>query len=213
MKIRKSLIVELGVNLLLPWLAYRYSLPHWGETGALYASAIPPIIWSLVEFARFRRVDALSVLVLLGIALSCIAMALGGSARLLLLRESMISGAVGVVFLVSLALPRPLTFYLARATMARESESASARFEAAWHGQPSLRRSIWLMTLVWGAGLTIEALVRSWLAWHWPPERYLAVTPFISYGIYGGLMGWTLWFRRRLRARDSSTESAHGTVP
>jgi hypothetical protein len=212
MKIRKSLIIELGVNLLLPWLAYRYTLPHWGETGALYASAIPPILWSLVEFARFRRVDALSVLVLLGIALSCIAMAMGGSPRLLLLRESLISGAVGVVFLVSLAVPRPLTFYLARAAMARESQSASARFEAAWHAQPSLRRSIWLMTLVWGAGLTVEALVRSWLAWHWPPERYLAVTPFLSYGIYGGLMAWTLWFRRRLRNRDSATERAPGTA-
>jgi hypothetical protein len=212
MKIRKSLIIELGVNLLLPWLAYHYSLPYWGETGALYASAIPPIIWSLVEFARFRRVDALSVLVLLGIALSCIAMAMGGSARLLLLRESLISGAIGVVFLVSLALPRPLTFYLARASMARESQSASARFETAWHGQPSLRRSIWLMTLVWGAGLTVEALVRSWLAWHWPPERYLAVTPFISYGIYGGMMAWTFWFRRRLRNRDSTIEREPGTV-
>jgi hypothetical protein len=212
MKIRKNLIIELGVNLVLPWLAYHYSRPYWGESGALYASAIPPIVWSLGEFARFRRVDALSVLVLLGIALSCIAMAMGGSPRLLLLRESMISGAVGVVFLASLALPRPLTFYLARATMARESESASDRFVAAWNGQPSLRRSIWLMTLVWGAGLTAEALVRGWLAWHWPPERYLAVTPFISYGIYGGLMGWTIWSRRRLRARDSSTERGAETV-
>ena len=63
MKIRAGLVVELGVNLVLPWLAYRLALPHWGELGALYASAVPPVVWSLVEFARSRRVDALSVLV------------------------------------------------------------------------------------------------------------------------------------------------------
>jgi hypothetical protein len=199
LKIRKSLLLDLGVNLLLPWLAYRYALPHWGETRALYASAVPPIVWSVVEFARFRRVDALSVMVLLGIALSCAAMALGGSARLLLLRESLISGAIGVAFLASLVLRRPLTYYLARASTARESAQESARFENAWRERPQLRRSIWLMTLAWGAGLTAEATVRSWLAWHWTPERYLIVTPFISYGIYGALMLWTLWYRRRLK--------------
>jgi hypothetical protein len=215
MKIRKSLIVELGVNLLLPWLAYRLALPHWGPTGALYASAIPPIVWSLVEFARFRRVDALSALVLLGIAMSCIAMAMGGSPRLLLVRESLISGAIGVAFLASLVLPRPLTFYLARASTAREANGALERFEAAWRDQPRLRRSIWLMTLVWGTGLTLEALIRSWLAWHWTPERYLVVSPFIGYGIYGGLMLWTLWFRRRLRGRGraATAQGGAGTVP
>ena len=120
MKIRAGAVVELVVNLLLPWLAYRLALPHWGELGALYASAVPPVVWSLVEFARTRRVDALSILVLLGIVLSIVLMALGGSPRLLLMRESMASGAIGVVFLVSLVLRRPLTFYLARATVARE---------------------------------------------------------------------------------------------
>ncbi|MDB5835021.1 MAG: hypothetical protein JWR14_4851, partial [Caballeronia sp.] len=64
MKIRAGLVVELAANLVLPWLAYRLALPHWGELGALYASAVPPVVWSLVEFARTRRVDALSILVL-----------------------------------------------------------------------------------------------------------------------------------------------------
>ncbi len=102
MKIRAGLVAELGVNLLRPWLAYRLALPHWGELGALYASAVPPIVWSLAEFAR--------TLVLLGIAMSIVLMALGGSPRLLLMCKSMASGAIGVVFLLSLAMRRPLPF-------------------------------------------------------------------------------------------------------
>ena len=201
MKLRPGMIVELAVNLLLPWLAYRLALPHWGELGALYASAVPPIVWSLFEFARARRVDALSVLILLGIVLSIVMMALGGSPKLLLLRESLVSGAIGVAFLLSLAMKRPLTFYLARATVARESEGGAERFEALWNERPGLRKSIRLMTLVWGVGLTGENVLRSWLAWHWPVERYLVVSPFISYAIFGGLTVWTLIYRTRLKNR------------
>ncbi|MFT4432387.1 VC0807 family protein [Caballeronia sp. 15715] len=204
MKIRAGAVVELVVNLLLPWLAYRLALPHWGELGALYASAVPPVVWSLVEFARTRRVDALSILVLLGIVLSIVLMALGGSPRLLLMRESMASGAIGVVFLVSLVLRRPLTFYLARATVARKEEGGAERFEALWKERPALRRSVRLMTAVWGLGLAGENALRAWLAWHWPVERFLVVSPFIGYAIYGALTAWTLIYRRKLQRRGTA---------
>ncbi len=209
-KITPSMILELVVNFLLPWLAYKLALPRYGELGALYASAVPPIAWSFIEFARHRKIDALSVLVVVGIALSIALMAMGGSPKLLLLRESMASGAIGVAFLLSLALKKPLTFYLARATTAREDEGGAARFEALWDEKPALRRSVRLMTLVWGLGLTGENALRGWLAWHWPVERFLVVSPFIAYGIYGALTVYTLIYRKRLKARaiKESTFSA-----
>jgi hypothetical protein len=201
MKLRPGLVVEMAVNFLLPWLAYRFTLPHLGETGALIASAVPPIVWSLIELARFRRIDALSVMVVAGIVLSVAAMALGGSPRVLLLRESLVSGAVGVVFLLSLPMRRPLIFYLARATVAREMEGGAAHFEALWRERPALATSMRLMTLVWGIGLTAETALRSWMALTWPIERFLVVSPFIGYGIYGGLALWTLWYRKTLSNR------------
>jgi hypothetical protein len=203
MKVSKSLLVELGVNFLLPWLAYRMVLPHWGMLVALYASAAPPILWSIVEFVRTRRVDALSAFVILGIALSIGMMALGGSPRLLLVRESLISGAIGAAFVVSLVFPRPLIFYLARATVARKSEEGATRFEAAWSERPTLRRSIRLMTFVWGVGLVVENLLRCWMAWRWPIERYLLISPIVGYGIYGGLTIWTVFYRKRLMVRST----------
>jgi hypothetical protein len=48
MKLRASFLFELAVNLVLPWLAYRLAVPHWGETGGLIASAVPPLVWSAV---------------------------------------------------------------------------------------------------------------------------------------------------------------------
>ncbi|HEX3637133.1 MAG TPA: VC0807 family protein [Paraburkholderia sp.] len=201
MKLRPGFVLELAVNFLLPWLAYRLALPHLGETGALMASAVPPIVWSLIELLRFRRVDALSVMVVAGIVLSVAAMALGGSPRMLLLRESLVSGAVGVVFLLSLPMRRPLIFYLARATVAREMEGGAERFEALWRERPALVGAMRLMTLVWGVGLTGETALRAWMALTWPIERFLVVSPFIGYGIYGALTLWTLWYRKTMRSR------------
>ncbi|HEX7932320.1 MAG TPA: VC0807 family protein [Paraburkholderia sp.] len=201
MKLRPGFVAELAVNFLLPWLAYRLTLPHLGETGALIASAGPPIAWSLIELARFKRVDALSVMVVAGIVLSVGAMALGGSPRMLLLRESLVSGAIGVAFLLSLPMRRPLIFYLARATVAREMEGGAERFETLWRERPSLVNSMRLMTLVWGVGLTGETALRAWMALTWPIERFLAVSPFIGYGIYGALTLWTLWYRKTMRNR------------
>ncbi len=201
MKLRPGFVLELAVNFLLPWLAYRFALPHMGETGALIASAVPPIVWSLIELVRFRRVDALSVMVVAGIVLSVAAMALGGSPRMLLLRESLVSGAVGVVFLLSLPMRRPLIFYLARATVAREMEGGAARFETLWRERPALVSAMRLMTLVWGVGLTGETALRAWMALTWPIERFLVVSPFIGYGIYGALTLWTLWYRKTMRSR------------
>jgi hypothetical protein len=212
MKIRAGVVLELVVNLLLPWLVYRVALPHFDRGGALYASAVPPLVWSVAEFAKSRRVDALSILVLLGISLSIAVMALGGSPRILLVRESLVSGSIGIAFLLSLLRGRPLIFYLARATVAREQGGGAGRFEALWREQPRLRASVRLMTLVWGMGLTTETLLRFWLAWQWPVERCLVVLPLIGYSIYAGLMLWTVWFRGRLRSREGRMAVDETTV-
>ncbi|MDR9019102.1 hypothetical protein FEP53_00444 [Burkholderia multivorans] len=202
-KPRAGLILEFVVNLLLPWVAYRVAHPYFGETGALYASAVPPVVWSIVEFVRSRRVDAVSLVVLFGIALSIVGMTLGGSARTLLMRESLASGAIGVVFLLSLFRERPLIFYLARATVAREMAGGAARFEAVWAEQSGLRQMLRLMTFVWGVGMTLEMLLRCWMVATWPVERVLVVSPIIGYSVFGGLLAWTFWYRRRMRARNS----------
>lgn len=202
MKIKIGTIVELVVNLFLPWLVYRLTLPALGSLGALYASAAPPLLWSLAEFAKVRRVDALSVIVLLGIGLSVVAMAIGGSARVLLVRESLVSGLIGVAFLVSLLRERPIVYYLACATIARQEADGVSRFNRVWNERPLLRANLRMMTAVWGTALTAEMLLRCWLAWHWPVERSLVVLPIVSYTIYGVLMLWTWRMQKRMRARE-----------
>jgi hypothetical protein len=158
-----------------------------GETPALIASAVPPLLWSMVELARTRRVDAISLAVVASILLTIIATAMGGSPKLIQIRDAMVTGAFGVMFLASLALPRPLIFFLARAAMARNTEAGLEAYEAIWHrpGVPAVFR--WL-TVLWGVGLVAQTGALCWLAWIWPIPRYLLVAPVISAAIFAGLM-------------------------
>ncbi|HKT93338.1 MAG TPA: VC0807 family protein [Paraburkholderia sp.] len=199
MKLRPAFVAELAVNLLLPWVAYRLAEPHWGEVGGLIASAAPPLAWSIVELVRFRRVDALSAVILLGIVLSLLAVAFGGSPRVLLMRESLASGAIGAAFLISLLAKRPLVFYLTRATVARETREGVARLEQLWNENASFVAAMRLLTFIWGFGLCLDSALRTYLAATWPIERFLVVSPIIGYGVFGGLMAWTFWYRTRMR--------------
>lgn len=114
--IRKNgghVFVEALVNFILPFVIYNYTEAPLGEVRALLASSAPPILWSLVEFARHRRLDALSVLVVSGIALSLLAMLGGGGARFLQLREKLVTGVIGLTFLGSALIGKPLIYELA----------------------------------------------------------------------------------------------------
>lgn len=209
MKLRPAFVAELAVNLLLPWVAYRLAQPHWGEIGGLIASAIPPLAWSIVELVRFRRIDALSAVILLGIVLSLLAMAFGGGTRALLMRESLASGMIGVVFLGSLLAKRPIVFYLTRATVARETREGVARLELLWSENRGFVTAMRLLTLVWGTGLAADAVLRTYLAATWPIERFLVVSPMLGYGVFGVLMAWTFWYRTRMRR---SIDGTHGLL-
>jgi hypothetical protein len=203
MKARLRYVSALIVNLALPWLAYRLAFPHYGQLGALVASALPLIAWMIWDLVRHRHFDALSAIVLVGIVLSLIVMAAGGGSRMRALEDPMISGMIGLSFLVSLALPRPLVFYLGRSTRAREDHRSVESYEKHWRERPVLAAYIRLMTLVWGLGMTGENILRSLIIWQWPNDpRSALASEVLRYGVYAGLTVWTFWCRRRLK-RDA----------
>jgi hypothetical protein len=190
----------LVVNLVLPWLAYHFAFPHWGYVGALLASALPLLAWVTWDLVRLRHFDALSAVVLAGIALSLVAMVFVDWPAMHAAGDPMVSGMIGVAFLVSLLLPRPILYYLARSTFARESANGAIRFERRWRERPELAGMIRHMTIVWGVGLIVENVMRSWVALTWAdPQHATIASELIRYVVFGGLMLWTVWYRRSYR--------------
>ena len=198
---------EAMVDFILPFAIYTYAEAPLGEVRALLVSSVPPILWSMVEFARHRRLDALSVLVVSGIALSLLAMLGGGGAKFLQLREKLVTGVIGLVFLGSALIGKPLVYELARASMRRKSEGEAQRFEAL-QVNAGFRRTMTVMTLVWGMGLLADVAISVALVFTLSIREYLIVNPIISYATMGGLTLWTVLYGQRAKRRGEARRAA-----
>ena len=185
------------VNLGAPFLVYQLVSGHMSEKAALMLSSVPPILWSIGQLIWSRKLDALSLLVITGIALSLVATLLGGSPRLLLVRESLITGIFGLIFLGSLLFSRPLMFHLVKTTVTKQGMTQEA-FASRW-SIPDFRFTFYLMTIVWGVGLLVEATLKIILAFTMPTGLFLVVSPIISYTIYLGLLGWSICYGNQRR--------------
>ena len=190
-----SAALEIGVNLAAPFVIFELAQPRIGDTFALMAAAAPPLTWSVIELARRRRLDALSLIVLAGLALSAIALLGGGGPRLLQLRERLVMPLIGLVFLGSAAIGRPLIYQLARARIKRRSGDAGW-FETL-RDHPKFRRAMMVMTLAWGAALVIEPALAAVLVFILPIPVYLVVSPILGYGAFAALTAWTWWYARK----------------
>ncbi len=200
-------VLQVLVNAVLPLLIFDFEQKRLGDVRALLASSIPPIAWSLVEFARHRKVDAISALVLTGIALSFVGFLGTGGAKFLQLRESLVGGLVGLIFLGSVVIRRPLFFYLARAGTMRSNPSRAQELEAL-RGNAYFERTMRNLTLGWGVGLIIQTSVNCALVFIVSIPTYLAVTPLIGYSFMGAMILWTALYVRRARARGQARRDA-----
>lgn len=201
------ILVELLVNFVLPFLIYNYAQASLGDVRALLLSSVPPILWSVVEFFRHRRLDALSLLVVGGIALSLLAMLGGGGARFLQLREKLVTGLIGLAFLGSALIGKPLVYELARATMRRKSENEAREFEAL-QIHAGFRRTMTIMTLVWGFGLLADVAVAVVLVFELSIREYLVVNPILGYATMGALSLWSFLYGRHAKRRGEARRAA-----
>lgn len=206
-----STAAELMANLVLPFVVYSLLHHRLGDVGALLASSVPPMLWSIAELLRHRRIDPLSLLVVGGIVLSILAAIGSGSARMLQLREKLVTGVIGLVFIGSAAIGRPLVYELAVASMRRKGSADLDRFEKLKTNK-GFRRTMTLMTLVWGGGLLADVALGVALIYTVSVEDYLLMGPILGYGVIGALVLWTVWYGRRMRRRGEKTRAAaHAT--
>lgn len=191
-----NVATEAVVNIVLPLVVYDLAKPQLGDAQALMAASAPPLLWSIIEFVRRRRIDAVSMLVLAGIALSLLAFAGGGGVKALQLREKLVTGLVGLIFLGSVAIGRPLIYFLARATISRTSKAKAAHF-VSLRDDPRFRRAMLIMTLAWGFGLVGECALSIALTYVLTVKQFMIVGPIVGYGMMAVWTAWTIWYARR----------------
>lgn len=203
--LRSGIGIEILVNVVLPWLVYIQTQPSLGRVHALMVSAVPPILWSVIQLIRKRRVDALSIFVVAGIGLSLLAFLGGGSYRFLELREHLTSAVMGLVFLGSVAIKRPLMIPLLRSITEGKPQAQDAKV------QRLLGDRRWLTLLTLGIGLLLlaQTAVAVGLVFTLPVRDFLIVSPIVGYALLGLFLGVIVLFTKH-RERTVWAEAEHG---
>jgi hypothetical protein len=150
---------------------------------ALTASAVLPVLGVTWSFARTRRPDIIGLVSLVFICAGVVTGLLSGDTSFILIRDSFMTAAFGLVCLASLmTLPRPLIFYFGRQFSSAGEPARAAAFESMWQ-YPRFRTLNRRMTIVWGVSYLLEATVRVGLTFVLPIPIFLIVSPLLAFGV------------------------------
>jgi hypothetical protein len=197
-----GIALSILINGALPFIIYTALTNYTSLSNylALVLTGVPSFIDSIVGIIRRKRMDILAGIVLAGIAVSLILIALGGSPKVYLVRESFFTVALAIAYLISLLFPRPLAFYFARHFSTGNRADNVAWFNTLWQYR-QFRHTMRVITLVWGIGLLLEAAIRTYLVIVLSTAQFLIVSPFVFYGFLGAIMLWTFLYSMRGRRR------------
>ncbi|MGA7965039.1 MAG: VC0807 family protein [Gammaproteobacteria bacterium] len=204
---RSGHAADMVINLVGPWLVYSWAEPSLGRVHALMASAIPPIIWSVIQLIRNRRLDALSMIVLGGIALSLLAFFGGGGYRMLQLREHLLPAVTAFVFIGSVAIKRPLFVAVARSVARRMSHEKAEELERKLKKEYVVRL-LTRLTLAIGFVLILQVVIAVILVFTIPVKEFLIVSPIINYTMAGLLVAGLLYLKPKMTAAVKDSEQA-----
>ena len=142
-----SLLHGMGLDIGLPLVAY-YGLHAFGADTwvALLAATIVSGARSVWIVVRQRRFNPFSALMLAVFGVGLLLAFVTGDPKLIILKDSVFTGIVGIAFLLSLVIGRPLTLEARRSWSPKEA----AEIDEAWRTNAAARHGYRVTSLVWG---------------------------------------------------------------
>ena len=197
-------LVGLAWDVGLPLVGY-YGMHGLGAsdwTALLVATGLAGLrlLW---VFARARRVTWFGAVMLAVFGIGLLLAVVGGDPRFILLKDSFITGGVGLVFLASLLAARPLTFH----AMQSWQPEKTAELDAMWDTAPGVRRVFRISAVVWAVGLLLEAALRVSLIYALPVDVAVGASTGMQIVAFAGLGIWNVVYAIRAERRLSA-ESA-----
>jgi hypothetical protein len=207
-------VLTLLLSIAFPVVVYDVATDHGlGEVPALLLGSIGPALELAITAVWRRRVDEFSVVVLIFLALGVVTALFFDDPRLLLLKESAVTGLFGLVMLVTVPTSRPLMFLFGRRFATNGDPERVAWWNGLW-AYPGFRRTQRGLTLMWGLTFVVEAVVRAVLTYRLPVATMVVVNAVVPPVVIGLLAVATfVWATRARRAGEARTRAAAAQVP
>lgn len=161
----RALLPTLAFDIAGTMVVYYLLLPHFGPTSIwpILGASLVPLISNVFNFVRRRSFDVVGIIVLIGLLVGMLPAVFGGTQRLLLVRESFVTGLLGMILLASALFHRPLAYYVIREFLTANEALPHQRWDILWKSG-YFRHTIRAMTIGWGALLVGEFVLRAFMA-------------------------------------------------
>ncbi|MDR7240715.1 VC0807 family protein [Neobacillus drentensis] len=199
-KVIQTIVLSLVINGAIPVVVYNFLVDHYSSFVSLLIATLIPLGDNLFHVVKYRKADAFGLFMLTGFVLSLLAFVLGGNERLILLRESMVTGLLGLIFIASLFFAKPLIYHFAIRFSSNDETEKKGQFEKNWE-VPYFRFVLRIMTAIWGIALLGEAIVKVILIYELSISVFLAVSQLIFYGVIGAAILFTIVYRKYAKTR------------
>jgi hypothetical protein len=181
MEAKKKLIKSLGVNMVVPFVLYMLlSKVFTTETIPLAIASAFPTIRTIVMFIWNRKIDWIGVFVAIGFIIAVIGSLIFGGATLpLKLVHPMIFSIIGIAFIISVLIRRPLLVFIIKFLKRGKDESINSKISD---------KKFNIMTGVFGGIFLVGSIIHITLAIILPTSVYLVISHFISWGTIAALI-------------------------
>jgi hypothetical protein len=188
---------SLIVNALCPYLLFRFLEPRFpaGSVLPLLYTMIFPIAGFLLSVVRKGMVDAIAVIALAGIAIHLTVTILSPDIATALVLRSFQGTIIGLCFLTSAAIGRPVILYIARQFVAASGPERRARFDLAVAQDRA--RAFTVVTMIWGGALVIMSGVHIALAIRLTHDEFVLLSPILGVATDLVLLSWSIRYTFR----------------
>lgn len=183
---------SLVINVLCPYLLYRALAPHFSTQSIVplgISGMIPLLNLAYIAF-RHQSLDVLALFAAEDVIVTLAATLLARTPTALLIGRSSQNAILGLIFLGSLVVGRPLMLYIARQVATGNESAAIARFD-----QLALRDDVFqvyrFMTAIWAVVLFAKSVVSFAMALFLSTDHYLILSPLVTYGSDVLLILWS----------------------
>jgi len=170
--VMRNLLPNFIIDWLVPLPIYFILLPLTNTITALAAAGAIPVVHTIVLYAWRRQLNWLGILAIIGFAGGLGAALLGGGTLSLKIYGPVITGALGVVFLISAAMKKPFLIPILKSFNVGDPERFTKK--------PWIYKRATLMTIGFGIVFFYDAFTHAILALTLPTDTYVVVDRVIT---------------------------------
>ncbi|WP_433576285.1 VC0807 family protein [Nocardia brasiliensis] len=151
----------------------------------------------VAEAIRHRRLEVFPAILLSVFTFGLVASLISGDPRMMIVKDSAGTLLIGLAFLISAVVGKPLTYLAARKAAVAGGPARVAALEAVYRDNAAKRRMFATLAVLWGAGLVVEAMVRVVLAYQLPIPTMAWLSPVLMIAVVVPLLAATVALRKR----------------